>query len=64
MKFSLDHTNYFKRFSTDYFYFKFLPWALAFLCFFMRMRNRHLNTKLRLLLKISPIPVFDTYIHT
>ena len=47
-------------FSTDYFMSKFLRWAVPFLDFFvMQMRNWYLNTRLKLLLKISPIPVFD-----
>lgn len=40
---------------------KFLRWVVAFLYLFvMRMRNWHLDTGLKLFLKISPIPVFDT----
>ena len=39
---------------------KFLRWVVAFLYLFvMRMRNWHLDTGLKLFLKISPILVFD-----
>ena len=40
---------------------KFLRWVVAFLYLFvMRMRNWHLDTGLKLFLKISPITVFDS----
>ena len=51
------HSYCFERF---FFMSKFLRWVVAFLYFFvMRMRNWHLDTGLKLFLKISPIPVFD-----
>ena len=46
-------------FSTDYFYVFFALGRDVSLFFDMPMRNWHLNSGLKLLLKIPPIPVFD-----
>ena len=56
----MDHKNCFEWFSTDYFYVKNFAQGRGVSLFSVtRMRNWYLNTGLKLLSRISPIPVFD-----